>query len=212
MPLVLVLAAASADAIASLPTTPVTDDLWDVHQGAVVTGHSSTDGTGTDAIAMFGGSYGSWEPENVMFQDGHSQPYVHWVEWTTPNPVTIGAFNLFASPDGDVNHPGNPAYARRSFTTFHLYAWNGTNFQSVYNLVPTYYGWYFTDVELPSSVTASRWRAEFDQQVRTNSFGGVPAGYYGPRIIELDGFVPEPATAFLLLASGLLLCRPRSRA
>lgn len=201
----------------ALPTAPVYDDLWDVSRGTVVTDHSPFDGT-TDGIAMFGGTYGQWEPTNLLFEDGHAPPYTHFVEWQTPLPVTVGAFNLASTPDDATQ--ADPASSRRSFARFRLYAWDGTGFQPFFDSAPVMpypnsyepYGERMPfSVVLGQPVTSSRWRAEFDQQVWTYPDSGIPGGHYSPRITELDGFpAAEPATLSLLLTAGLTLAR-RSR-
>lgn len=190
-----------------LPTAPVTDDLWDAARGTVITAQTARSGS-TDGIAMFGGTSGTWEPANVLFADGHSPDYVHYVSWQTAAPVTIGAFNLFASTDASSS--SDPSYCRRSFARFRLYAWDGTQFNVVFDAVPSLpYSSPVFSVTLAQPVTSRKWRAEFDQQVYTKTYSGVAAGYYGPRIKELDGFLPEPATLTLLALSGLVLRRRR---
>jgi hypothetical protein len=189
-----------------LPTVPVGNDLWDYSQGAAITAQTARSG-GTDGISMLGGTAGTWEPNNVLFEDGHSQPYAHYVEWQTSTPVTIGGFNLFVSPD---TTSSDPSYSRRSIARFRLDAWDGTQYQNIFDGVPVlpYPSTKLVfSVGLTTSVTASKWRARFDQQVWTNPITPVAGGYYGPRIRELDGFaVPEAGTLtlFALCSLGLL--------
>jgi hypothetical protein len=199
---------------ADLPTVPVYNDLWDISQGTTVIAHSPCT-ENTDAVAIFGGTYGSWEPNNVLFEDYHSPPYVHWVEWQTPSPVAIGAFNLAAAADS--TDDTDPSYCRRSFSHFRLYAWGGTAFQMVFDAAPPlpYPGkWNLSDgmpfsIILSTPITSNKWRAEFDQQVWTHAYGEYPAGFYGPRIVELDGFAPEPATFSLFALGRLAMLRHR---
>jgi len=197
----------------NLPTAPVYDDLWDVSRGTVITQSSSMDET-YSANALFGAP-GGQESGNVIFQDGYSPSYVHFVEWETPTEVTIGAFNLTATMDMPSPDGSNPSYARRSFARMRLYAWDGTGFVKFFDEAPalpyspTVGGGNEMpfSVILPTTISASRWRGEFDQQVWTNSYGGFDVGNYAPRVVELDGFVPEPATLSLLIFGGLAFRR-----
>jgi hypothetical protein len=183
----------------------------------VVTGSSpaSTTPNATSPVAIFGGVYGNWEPQNILFQDGKSESFVHWAEWQTTAPVTIGAFNLWATPAYQQSpDPSDPHYARRSFARFRLFAWNGSSFQKVFDDAPVlpYYLPPEAPSRLPFSITldqpvsAQKWRVEFSQQVWTSSYNNISAGYYGPRIVEFDGFapVPEAATLSLLVVGGLV--------
>src|SRR5205814_2372489 len=73
-------------------------DLWDVSEGATVTGNSPL-GNGFDARDIFGGHFSTTEPDQIVFADGQPAGFVHYVEWQTAAPVTVGAFALFASGD-----------------------------------------------------------------------------------------------------------------
>jgi hypothetical protein len=207
--------------IVLLPTTPLYDDLWDISNGTTVTSCSSLGDSVANYVpeAIFGGTGGNWEQENIIFSDGYAPSYSHFIEWQTSTVVTIGAFNLtagmdFPSPDGS-----DPAYARRSFAKIRLYAWDGSAFVKFFDETPSlpYSPTVGNDempfsVILPEKISASRWRVEFEQQVWTNAYEGIQAGYFGPRIVELDGFsIPEPLTlSFLVLGSMVILRRHKS--
>jgi sugar lactone lactonase YvrE len=164
---------------------PVTNDLWDVANGSVVTGTSGL-WPGYDARDAFGGSYSTRESEDVVFEDVTNPHYVHSLEWRTPTPVTIDHFRIFAAGDG-VEYLNE-----REFRAFRLWAKmpGSTNYNlELYSYEPQHpYTWVdpitqlLVDVTIPP-VTAQEFRAEFD-----NYLAG--RGYDGPRIIELDGFGP----------------------
>ncbi len=157
---------------------------------------------------MFGGTYGVFTtdpPEDTMtlFADGQVGA-VDWVEWQTPQPVTIRSFNLFFIADGDYS---------RSFTRFSLFCWDTATAQwdNVYTIDPSipYASTFlppntfsFSNTSffgLSADITptlSERFRAEF-----------VAYNDEGPRIAELDGFstpspyvAPEPSTIGLLCA------------
>jgi len=210
-------------------------DLWDVSEGAIVTGTSGalSGSWSSDARNMFGGAFGSGPPDvlnNTIFQDYNPaiQDYnpagtVHWVEWKTPSPVTLGSINLVAAHDDGWDGYVNRDISYRGFSEFWFYARNSvaspwTNLAGyitdadhdlqygggVNYPLPNYLEFYASVV--PS--LAQYFRAEFVQ------YGGVRTGGYpdaqGPRICELDGYAyfpptgaPEPTT-MLLLGLGLM--------
>jgi hypothetical protein len=182
----------------------VYDDVWDVSQGASVTGNSPTL-SNSAAANMIGGSYGI-ESNNLLFSDSYGPGTIHWVEWMTLSPVTIRRFNLVASHEDPVT--------RRSFDHFSLYAWSGADWVALYDQdVPLPYGGgptYATTstLELNEAVaavmSADKFRAEFRQ------YGNVPSAR-GPRIQELDGSeIPEPASV-ALIGLGIVAATGRRR-
>lgn len=191
---------------ASVADVMVDDDVWDVSQGASVTAHSPLI-YNSAAADMFGDRHvGNIEAGNTLFSDSYDPGYIHWVEWQTPDPVTIRRFNLVAAHEDP--------YTRRSFNHFTLYAWSGSEWVQLYDEdIPIPYGGgpnytAITMLELNEPVTnvmaAQQFRAEFTQH------GDVSAAK-GPRIMELDGLlIPEPA-GFCLLAGGLLIALRRRR-
>lgn len=190
----------------------VKSDLWDIALGTTITAHSPFDAAlGSphpyDARDIFGGTYGDFIPEkgDVVFNDNQPAGFIHFVEWMTPSPVTIGSFSLHAAADG------NPTY-QREIARFRLLAKSANS--STYDLTlfdaeparPYTYIDFATLLLIHadiSAVTAQEFRAEF------YDVGGTPFG--GPRVIELDGFapVPEPTVAALLLGGALVALNPR---
>jgi hypothetical protein len=121
------------------------------------------------------------EPAVTFFNDAPAGT-IHFVEWSTPAPVTLAGFNLHAI--GDV--PNNPE--RRAFDHFRLQAKIGDSFQTIYDSDVTV-PYVFLDGQsalmISTSVaatTAQEFRAEFTQHLEGQ--------FYGPRVVELDGF-PE---------------------
>lgn len=186
-----------------------TSDLWDTHQGTVITA-SSPIHSGSSARDMFGANDSGIETGNTLFFDGGGVGQLHFVEWTTTHAVTIGRFVLYATHDG----PPFDAH-QRGFSRFSLQAFNVNSlaFEELYSFTPDN-PYSFMDqpsVLLVSAAiaptTASSWRAEFVQF-------GPSSNSAGPRIVELDGFAPAPVpvpAAAWLLASGLLVPALRRR-
>ncbi|HUR47764.1 MAG TPA: hypothetical protein VMZ27_17905 [Candidatus Saccharimonadales bacterium] len=126
---------------------------------------------------MFGATSGTrGTAGNVLFEDGHTNGFVHYVEWSTPVPVTLRSYRLFAGGDG-----------MREFASFTLKAKSigSSIFDLTIDKFTPVHPYVFpegspllhsADV---NSVTAQQFRAEF-----VNRAGGSD----GPRIIELDGF------------------------
>jgi hypothetical protein len=170
-----------------LPVTvfkPSADDLWDVSRGAVVIGNSDI-GFGTSAEDMFGARHASLEPGTALFSDFPPEGGVHFVEWQTPNPVTVSSLSIFAGGDGEV------FLNEREFSLVTIKAKStpASGYDRViYELVPDHPYQFqeaasalLTNVILQTPINAQFFRAEF-----ANYISG--RGYDGPRIVELDGF------------------------
>jgi hypothetical protein len=166
-----------------------TDDLWDLSQGAVVTGSSAIT-AGFDARDILGGLFGTVDDGQCIFLDNRPPGFVHYLEWQTPAPVTVGGFALFAEGDG----PGSNN--QREFERFVLKAKSNPE-ATEYDLtlftydVPSH-PYEFVD---PANrmliltnfvpVTSAFFRAEFVQYT-------AGTGYEAPRVWELDGYPLEP--------------------
>lgn len=182
---------------------PVTNDLWDTDEGATVTASS---GTRNWASNMFGTNGGGYDAYVTLFNDGQPAGTEHWVQWRTADTVTLGSFKLYAAHDGAGGPWGDYG---RSFDHFSLFAKDlGTG---VFTLI------YETAIAVPyefiggetgflaqhtfaAPIIAQDFKAIFRQH-------GAVTWAEGPRIIELDGFVPEPATVCLLGLGALSLIR-----
>ncbi len=84
-------------------------DLWDASQGAVVDDSSPSSGTWPSS-QMFA-------PNDALFADYQPAGTLHWIEWSTPAPVTIESINLVASHDT----PPARDIRYRGFSSFTLY-------------------------------------------------------------------------------------------
>ena len=111
-------------------------DLWDVSQGATVTGHSALL-SGSSAGDIFGASTSSVEGGRTLFSDSSSNVAgtVHYVEWSTITPVTVQSLNLFAafdrgSSDSSVKWRDLRA---RGISRFRLLADTGSGFIEVFD-------------------------------------------------------------------------------
>jgi hypothetical protein len=190
----------------------VKNDLWDIAQGTTITANSPFDAAfGSphpyDGRDIFGGYFGDYLPErgDVVFDDNQAAGFVHFVEWRTASPVTIGSFKLHAAADG------NPTF-QREIARFRLLAKSSgstgfdlTLFDVTLDRPYTYLdaATYLLIQATISPVTAQQFRAEFFD------VGGTPFG--GPRVIELDGFapVPEPTVMALLMSGAVVIWRFR---
>jgi hypothetical protein len=176
---------------------PSSFDLWNVNNGVSITSASGYLWIGTP-YAMFGenGQDIFNESTYTYFMDGAPDGFTHFVEWTTPAPVSIKALRLFAVGDGpDFNN-------EREFASFTLKTKSAgaSDFNvTVATFTPSHpylmldgSTWAILDSEVPA-VSGQEFRAEF---VQFNGF----RGFDGPRIMELDAFssVPEVTPAILV--------------
>jgi len=183
---------------------PLTNDLFDVSTGTIITSTSGIGG-GT-AAGMLGAPVNlGGELDDGYFSDGNPGGFANFIEFKTPSPVTIKGLVLWA---GDDRSSGNTG--RRSFSEFKLYGWNGTSFQLQldkpitipYATQVAVFGALVVNEALPTPFTSDKWRAEFIQPAGTT---------FGPRVIELDGVsTPEPGS-IVTISLGLLVLGRRSR-
>ncbi|MEX1112617.1 MAG: hypothetical protein WEC84_04085 [Candidatus Andersenbacteria bacterium] len=195
---------------------PASDDLWDITQGTTITAHSGVIAQhgGGDIRDMFGGTFWAYEPDHgkTDFRDDKPAGFVHFVEWRTPEPITLERFHLLA--DHDFFDRGNPDGMRdassRGFRRFTLLVKDTSGaWQEIYtHTPPNPYGQgpipYLNKLALDVDVTdivAQEFRAEFEQ------FGDIYPFARGPRIEELDGFgsvVSETQRDPIVIVPGLL--------
>jgi hypothetical protein len=169
----------------SVYSAPVTNDIWDISQGIVITGNSPIY-SGFSVKDIFGNDPTKKAPEPglTIFADGSPAGAIHWVEWETPKIVQLKSFDLYAGGDGPPN-----SYLCRTINHFTLKAKSSStgDYDTIYEgnvTIPYNNG----NPQKPNSlhlshafsapVTAKYFRAEFRQ--------GMSG--FGPRIIELDGF------------------------
>lgn len=178
-------------------------DLWDISQGSVVTAHSALH-SNFSIGDMFGTTASPGEPGDTIFADQQGLGFVHFVEWTTPVPITLESLHLYAT--GDIGAAYGSDF--RDIGEFRLYSKvnPGDGFQLLTSLIPTHPFPHFFSPEvitLSNPVVGQYFRADFVQY--DNFFFGT--NYLGgPRIVELDGFgqaVPEPGS--LALVGGLIV-------
>ena len=190
----------------ALAASASSNDLWDISQGTIVGDHSGVH-PASHIENMFGGVSGTVAVEqwNTLFRDSNAEGSVHSVEWETQGLVILQGFNLLAW------HGNGPDYVRQ-FNDFTLYSGNTIgNLAKIYTwALPEGQSAYGGDpenkleleiyFEPDDQVIAKYFRAEFTQ-----------AGFYGPRVIEFDGYgatitgapVPVPGAVWLL-GTGLI--------
>jgi len=168
----------------------VSNDLWDVSQGTVVTG-SSDILPGYSAAAMFGefGQNNGFGLTWTYFNDNQPAGTVHYVEWETPGDVKVGRVRLHAFGDGPSLNNG------REFNQVTIKAKSADSSDydiTVLTFTPSHPYTYIDAAsalivdELIPAVTSRSFRAEFVQYQAGN-------GWDGPRIVEMDAFpVPPP--------------------
>jgi len=179
--------AASLASVSLAEDFGVTNDVWDVHNGNVITATSGFQSSLSDP-GMFGGQDWPGSPITTHFADGQPSGFVHFVEWRTPAPVTVKRVRLFAAGDGAIYDNGREM-AR--FTLKIKSPGSATFDTTVLTFAPTHpytdLGEKFLILDATfDAVTATEFRGEFEQiDLRA-------AGWNAPRVIELDAFGSEP--------------------
>ncbi len=177
-----------------LSSAPDPVSIWHLSKGVRLLS-SSRLAFGDSWQELFGGhssTIPSGERETFVFDTGEPDGYVHFVEWEMPSPVTLRSFGLISANDG-------PVYSYLgAFRAFRLYARSDATqpYALIYTEqfpVPARVGVFnsvdFAFRNLPASVTASQFRAEFVQNGN--------AQYHGPRTKELFGFSEPLNFAFI---------------
>lgn len=170
-------------------------DLWDMENGVQITRSSNPDRT-SNLSKMFGAESGSTEATRAVFSDGSPDGTIHFIEWTTPSPVTVRSLRLM------IAHDPRAWGVHRAISHFRLIARSDqqvpeVTVASIRVPYPYIHGDSPTCIELRhlNPITCSRFRAEFTQH-----------GENGPRIIELDAFrdetPPHPSERVLISPPG----------
>jgi len=158
---------------------PTPEEIWNANAGLTIIASSPLHSSGIyDARDAFGGTFGTATGRDVVFSDTQSPSFVHFIEWRTPDPVTLKSIRLFA----DIRPP-----VGGEFSTFTLKA--KPIGSSTFSTILYYYFPPHPYVLKPNGVlteanvvptTATDFRAEF------LTYPSQPTR--GPRIIEIDGF------------------------
>ena len=174
------------------------ENVWNYGTGLTVIGHSGLH-EASDVRSIFGAPVGSMDAGQhiAMFEDAHLEPYVHWVEWQTPEPVLVKSIRIAA-------HGDYPQSTNRQFKAMRLYAKVDGEWKTFYELQTLdQYQWedptnrVLRAVNLNESVQARQFRVEFDQH---DVIAGQPSG--GPRIALLEGFDTVLPTSQRAIVSG----------
>ncbi len=183
----------------ALAASAVYDDLWDISQGATIGSHSALHSSSIIGD-MFGGTSGTAAPY-MVFGDGNSDGFIHFVEWETPDLITLQGFNLLAEHDYGTStrmfDEFNLYYGDGQGGWTNIYSWSLPEGQATYGSSGSQH--LELEITLTTPILAKYFKAEFDQ-----------AGDWGPRITELDAIgtasaahVPVPGAVWLL-GTGLI--------
>lgn len=160
-------------------------DVWDVNTGSAISAISPYLNFAGTPEGMFGGVSAMHESYLTYFADNQPTGTVHYVEWTTPSPVTVRSLRLFAYGDPFLNHG-------REFesVTFKAKSAGSTTYDIMIGTFSQTHPYTFLDNQLIldtsiTPVTSGAFRAEFNQYTAGN-------GFDGPRIVEIDGFEGRP--------------------
>jgi sialidase-1 len=153
---------------------PSYSDAWDVSQGSTVVAYSEIDTPWFDARDMFGGTFGTYLPEqgSTIFTDAYPKGHIHWVEWRTPSPIVLRGFDLYANSDGSANG----YYRGMDHFTLKVIDFGTSQYRTVYDANVAPYDWAEIHGTLAAPATGQQFRAEFTQY----------QDWGGPRIRELD--------------------------
>ncbi|MEO7326657.1 MAG: LamG domain-containing protein [Dokdonella sp.] len=160
------------------------DDLF---EHAAVTANSGILSTNPDGL--FGAINVLPEVDSLLFQDNMPDGFTHSIEWRTAAPVTLERFALSA-------FAGQPPNFKRAFRDFKLFARDlvGGPFVPVYA----------SSVRTPYPVDAGEYRLHrcvnlrpvLAQDFRAEFVQHGEGGFFGPRVMELDGLGPDLIFAY----------------
>ena len=133
---------------------------------------------------LFGATNASPELDSLLFQDNMPDGFSHSIEWHTAAPVELDHFALSA-------FAGQPPTFQRAFRDFKLFARDmlTNQFVPVYDSpVRTPYPVIGPDYRLHRCANVRPMRAQ-DFRAEFVQHGEGP--FFGPRVMELDGFAPD---------------------
>lgn len=162
----------------ALARAQLSDDLWDVSRGVVVTGHSSLDhdaGQGVDIRDAFGGAYTKLAAARatVVFDDASPDDFTDWIEWRTPSPVSVSRVMVHLATDVPSGERGVA-----SFQVLSRLGPGNPWVKVAGSNRPPASGHFAAGVAKPT--LAREFRAEFVRKP-------IPGSRFsGPRIVELD--------------------------
>lgn len=166
-----------------LCTTQCTQHADDAFQGATIT--STTGLRSSHPGGIFGAVDVSPEVDSLLLADGQADGTVHAIEWETRTPVLMDAFGLHAMHDAFDD-------TQRAFRHVRMQArLSGQPFATVYE----------RDVVLPYAPGdrqlshCAKLRPALYQEFRVEFTQDGPAGFSGPRVLELDG-IATPVRVF----------------
>jgi hypothetical protein len=155
------------------------DDLW---QHASVGAHSPLHSDSPDCL--FGATGCEPEADTLLFGDGLPDGTVHFVEWETAVPVTLGAISLHAFHDAFDD-------TQRAFRHVLIQArGEGGSMATIYESgIPLPYAQGDDGRQLLRCVSVRPVRSD---QFRAEFVQDGESAFSGPRVVELDGLVYDP--------------------
>jgi len=167
--------------------SPALTNLWNFRRGVVLTSTSGLH-NGSAGVDLFGARVGTTEPGHLVFKGDQPDGYTHYIEWTTPSPVTVRCFGLLGFHEAANN------WFLHAIREFSLLVWDEASERFVLidrelNFIPYGRGFYACCLcsfrNLPQAVTGRRFRLEVVQS--------GPGSWGGPRLLGLYAF-DRPAT------------------
>jgi hypothetical protein len=178
----------------------LTGDLFDVTQGAVITGNSAMGfaaGISSDPRAAFGFTSTFIEPTHTIFENDAAVGAIDFINFQTVVPVPLRSYVVRLQDDS-----GATPFPDRGSTAFRLYGGTSPGSLSLLsqatilpNYTNSYGGSQISVADVVNGVGLQYFRLEVER-----------ATTRGPRIVEIDGLliVPEPAS-LILAGLGLFL-------
>jgi hypothetical protein len=189
------------------PSTTDAFDVTNVGNTYALGSGTSFNPAGFDVRDLFGGQYDSFSGErgDVVFADNQPIGTSELVDVTLVQPGSLMAWNLIAAEDAGGGR------SCREVKIFAVVAGVDVLLQDVPILdasgtqsYGSVYGGTAINVfsNLANSPVTNQYVLEFDQNQAANASSGI-------RLVEFDGYVPEPSEVYMLVIAPALLLRPR---